>query len=256
MPELDRLLSFGVCLGVIAVLARLAWTRFQKQCLWFFLYLLVLGTEVVLLEFVSVFSDTFGWIYFFFQSANLLVAYGVIREIYGLALQGHAGLAQFGRSVMRWALAAAFGAAGVSLTIDRQVLKGQSLAVHRFLMVERSGDMILLFLILIISVYLAWFPVKLRRNVVIYGWGFALFFAARSFGLLVINILPQAHLVSVSNAMLAAEVACLAFWAFGFRSESADQTTVTGHRWNPGEISRLSDQLDSINEALERFSRK
>jgi len=128
--------------------------------------------------------------------------------------------------------------------------------VHRFLMVERSGDMILLFLILIISVYLAWFPVKLRRNVVIYGWGFALFFAARSFGLLVINILPQAHLVSVSNAMLAAEVACLAFWAFGFRSESADQTTVTGHRWNPGEISRLSDQLDSINEALERFSRK
>jgi len=52
------------------------------------------------------------------------------------------------------------------------------------------------------------------------------------------------------------QIACLVFWIWGFRQESEDRITVTGHRWDPSQMERLTSQLDSINAALERLSRR
>jgi hypothetical protein len=221
-----------------------------------FVYLIAFGTEIALLQLVSPNSESYGYIYFSLQSLNLVLACGVVREIFAQALAGHPGLAEFGRSVVIWGIVSAAAVALLGVALDNEVLPGQSHVVHRYLTMERSGNFILLLLLLMISVYLTWFPVKLRRNVVIYAGGFALFFFARAAGMLAINLLPQQELPVISDTVLVAQIMCFIFWIWGFRRESEDQITVTGHRWNPSEMDRLAAQLNSINSALERLGRR
>ena len=257
VPEdLESVLSILVCVGILALLGRLLQTCFLRVCPWFTAYLLVHGLELVLLETVPVRSNAFGYIYFGFQTANLVIACAVCREVYQLALATHPGLAEFGRTVTYWAAAVAVATALVSVSVDVDVRSGQSIIIHRFFTAERTVNMVLLLLLLLVALYLTWFPVKLRRNILIYALGFAMFFALRSVGLLIVNLLPQTQLRVVSNTLLVLEMVCLTFWIFGLRRESEDEVTVTGHRWDPSQTDRLTQQLDSINTALERFSRK
>lgn len=256
MGTFEAVLSGVAIVAIALVIGRLVQTRFLPVCRWFAAYLAILCVELLLLKLVPVRTNGYGNIYFSFQSVNLFVACGVVREIYQLALRDRVGLAKFGRAVMRWAVVVAVGIAGISLILDSKLRPGQSVIVHRYFTIERVGNSVLLFLLLIMAIYLAWFPVKLRRNILIYSFGFAVFFGARAAGLLVTNLLPQTWLRTVSNGMLVGEALCLGFWIFGFRRDRDDDITTTGHRWNPGEYERLTEQLDSINEVLERYSQK
>ena len=148
---------------------------------------------------------------------------------------------------MRWAVGVSVVIAGFSVLLDPRSTARPVLIVHRFFTLERIGNSILATLLLVIAVYLTWFPVKLRRNIVVYSLGFSIFFAARCVGLLAVNLLPPSQVLLLSNLMLAAEVVCLAFWVFAFTPEKEDQFTITGHRWNPEEYERLNAQLNSIN---------
>ena len=256
MGQIEFFLSIAIVVFDLAVVARLIRTGFSRISVWLVYYLIVLDGEILLLEILPPHSNSLALTYFFAQSANLVIASGAMRELYQLALAGHAGLAQFGRALLYWALAGAVVTAGLGILLDSQPLPGQSIILHRYFTVERTVNFVLLFLFLVIGVYLTWFPVKLRRNIVVYAAGFAVLFAARTVGLLVANLVPQSNLRNVSNLMLGVEVLCLIYWTWGFRKESEDNITITGHRWNPSEIDRLTHQLDSINSAIERFSRR
>lgn len=255
MGGLELALSYLTTCAAVMAVVRLFQTHFIQVGRWFSAYLLVLCGELISLKLITPHTNVYAWTYIAFQSLNLIVACGVIREIYRLALDGHVGLAEFGHSMMRWAVGIVVAASGLSISLDSDVLPGQSRIAHRFFTIERTGDLVLLLLLLVIGIYLTWFPVQLRRNIVIYSIGFMAFFCFRSVGLLMANLLPQAQLRSVSNMMLIAETLCLVAWIFGFRRESEDEITTTGHRWDPSQYERLTAQLDSINAVLERHSR-
>jgi len=252
----ERVASSLIVVCTACLLVRLAVLRTVSIFRFLFAYLVILAAEIVILRLVPLRSNVYGYLYICAQSLNLLVACGAVGEIYARALAGRAGLAAFGRSVVGWAIAAALLLAVLSMALDSQVLPGQSAILHRFFALERSGNFVLLLLLLMVSVYLTWFPVRVPRNVVIYAGGFAIFFLARTAGILAVNLLPQEQLRMISNAMLAVQIACLVFWIWGFRQESEDRITVTGHRWDPSQMERLTSQLDSINAALERLSRR
>src|SRR6185295_3076613 len=120
---------------------------------------------------------------------------------------------------------------------------------------ERTIDSTILMVLLFISGFLLWFPVRVRRNIVVYMTGFVLFYFFRSAGLLVTNLLPYTHRGLLSSVMEGLTLACLLVWIWGLRAEGELETTVTGHRWNAAAAGRLSVQLDEINTALSRFSR-
>jgi hypothetical protein len=114
--------------------------------------------------------------------------------------------------------------------------------------------LILLFL-LIVSVLLVWFPIRVRRNIVVYISGFLLFSASRSGGLLLSNLLPQSDTRLVSTVLLALTLGCLVIWIIGLQPEGELTTATPGYRRNPETMQRLNHQLDSINAALTRFVR-
>jgi len=152
------------------------------------------------------------------------------------------------------ALAAVVAAGGVML--DTIVPPGQSRFTHHFFTAERTLDFAILIFLLLISAFLIWFPVKVRRNIVLYMAGFAVFYLSRTFGLLMINLLPPASLSVVNNVFTVVSFSCLIAWLLGLRRESEDTTTTVGHRWNPAAMERLSGQLDAINATLVRFGRR
>jgi hypothetical protein len=150
------------------------------------------------------------------------------------------------------AIAAAVALSGIRL--DFTIQPGRYPEIHRFLTFERSMNFLTLLFLLIVSALLLWFPIRVRRNIVVYISGFVLFSASRSFGLLLSNLRPQdARLIS--TILLGLTLLCLLIWIAGIQPEGELVTDTPGFRRNPETMQRLSDQLDSINAALTRFVR-
>jgi hypothetical protein len=150
------------------------------------------------------------------------------------------------------AIAAIVALSGI--TLDSTILAGQSRAVHRFATFERSMNIVILLFLLLISVLLLWFPIRVRRNIVVYISGFVLFSASRSFGLLLYNLRPQDARLT-STILLGLTLLCLLIWIVGIEPEGELATATPGYRRNPETMQRLSHQLDSINAALTRYVR-
>jgi hypothetical protein len=190
------------------------------------------------------------------ETANVVLSILVVLELYKLTLASHAALAVLGRKTMAYTMGLAALAATGGVMLDSTVLPGKSRFMHRFVTAERTMDFAILIFLLLISGFLIWFPVKVRRNIVLYIVGFVVFYLSRTFGLLMINLLPLASLSVVNSVFTCFSFCCLIAWLFGLRREREDTTTTVGHRWNPVAMERLSGQLDAINATLVRFGRR
>ena len=116
-------------------------------------------------------------------------------------------------------------------------------------------DAWLLIVLLILSGFMAWFPVRVKRNAALCMAGFVVYFLSRVIGLLLINKV-LAWQGPIDAAMLGTGSACLLVWTMALRPESEESTVVIGHRWDPSAMERLSEQLDAINERLLNSSRR
>lgn len=242
--------------AVLVLLARLSALGLFRIYHNLFFYLLTYTLQFVATAILPIRSPAYSYSYMAGESANLALSVLVVLELYKLALAGQPALAGFGRKTVAYALAlAAFVAAG-GIMLDVTVPPGESRFRHHFFTAERTMDFTILIFLLAISAFLIWFPVKVRRNIVLYIGGFIVFYLSRTFGLLMINLLPPASLKAITNVLMSCSFFCLIAWLFGLRRESQDTTTTVGHRWNPAAMQRLSGQLETINAALVRFGRR
>jgi hypothetical protein len=127
--------------------------------------------------------------------------------------------------------------------------------LQRFYSLERTMDLWMLIFLVIISAFISWFPVRVRRNNALYLSGFFVYFLSRAVGLLFLNLTPAAR-QNLSAAMLAVGAVCLLVWIFALRPEGEKTTVIFGHRWDPAEMERLNHQLEAINSRLMRLARR
>jgi len=255
MAALERVLWYLNFVATLAVLVRLVQCKLWRTYRSLFLYWLAQAAETPVMLQVPLKSTLYDHLYYTAQTVNLILAIGVVLELYREALARHPALAGFGRRSVLVLIGSAALLAASGVMLDATILPGQSVIVHRFLTLERTVGLMVLAFLLLISGFLLWFPVKVKRNVVVYITGFVLFYSCRSGGLLLVNLLPRAALQPMSVILLGCSLACLLLWTFGLRKESEDVTTVTGNRSNAAALERLSEQLDQINTALARFAR-
>jgi len=219
------------------------------------LYLLAYAAEFVATAAIPVNSTLYGYVYMLSESLNVLLSLLVVLELYKLVLVDHPALADASGKAIAYAMAAGALVAGLAATLDSSIRPGQSPVMHRFFTVERSLDLILLVFLVLISGFVAWFPVVVKWNVAIYVTGFGVFYVSRTFGLLAANLLPARWVALVSDVLLGFALACLLLWLFGLRREEGDSIPE-----DPGgraaSAARLTGQLDSINSALLRLGRR
>lgn len=219
------------------------------------IYLAVELTEFVVLLLDPAYGKIYRYTYVAGQGLKTVLGILVVLELYRLALAEQPALARFGQRTVGFVLGAAALLAVCGLALDSSIPPGQTRIVHDFLSFERTMNVCVLIFLVFISLFMVWFPVRLKRNVVLYIWGFVVYSLARSSGLLLINVLPVRYTVPLGTAMLLVRLGCLTVWLIALKPDGERTTTVLGHRWNPAAMGQLTDQLDSINSSLARLSR-
>jgi hypothetical protein len=238
-----------------ALMLRLLLAKLYSTYRSFFLYLTLDLSESVILAIVPFGTKLYLWVYMVGHGVKVMVAVLVVLELYQVGLAAHPALSGFGRKTVGYVLGAAMVLAACGLRLDSSVPQGQAPSLHYFLSFERTMDAWLLVFLVLISLFMAWFPVRLKRNVLIYLGGFVVYFLARSAGLLLTNMLPINSTGPLSSAMLAVSLCCLLTWLATLRPEGEEATVVVGHRWNPSQMEHLTGQLNAINASLVRLSR-
>jgi hypothetical protein len=240
----------------LALLIRLGLCHLVRVYRWLTAYLLAYALAFLVTAPIPVRSKLYGNIYMLAEITNVILSILVVRELVGLTLASHPALAVFSRKTVAYTMGLAALIATGGVMLDSTVLPGKSRFMHRFVTAERTMDFTILIFLLFITAFMMWFPVKVRRNIMLYIVGFVVFYLSRTFGLLMINLLPLASLSAVNNVLACFSFCCLIGWLSSLRREGEDTTEVVGHRWNPAAIERLSGQLDAINATLVRFGRR
>ncbi len=203
-------------------------------------------------------TTAYGNYYFAAQTVKIVVAAFVLMEIYALALEATPALAQFGRNSVGYIIAGAAVFPFALLWFDRSVYTGRHPFIRAFLLFEQTTDGTMAVFLILISIFIAWFPVRLRRNVLVYMSGFIVWALSRSAAMHFIN--QQYTNARVRDAFdivqLCIETGCLLLWLIGLRRQGEARTAVVGHLWNRQEAERLTEQLNAINDGIARLRRK
>ncbi len=202
-------------------------------------------------------TNSYGYFYIGAQAGKIVIAAFLLVEIYSLALEGTPALAQFGRRAVGYIL----GAAGLFPVLA--IFMDHSASIHPklltgFFLFEQTMDATIAIFLNLISLFIAWFPLRMRRNVLVYIGGFIVWFLSRSAASHLVNQFPgnQTATNIISSLQMCISLACLLFWLIGFRREGESRMAVVGHLWDRAEAERLTAQLGAINNNLERLRRR
>jgi hypothetical protein len=241
--------------ATLILVVSLAYHRLHTVYRFFFVYLAADALETAAALIFQRDRKIYAEIYFAGQGIRMLLAVFVVLEIYRIALASQPALARYGKSTVSYVLAAAAVVAAGGFWLDRDAGAGRDAVVRHFATFERTMDAWMLLFLLMISAFMLWFPVRLKRNNFLYIGGFVVYFLARSVGLLLSNAAP-ALVAKLDDGMIATQIICLIAWTIALQPAGEKATVEVGHRWDPDAAVRLQDQLNAINAALLRTPRR
>jgi hypothetical protein len=240
-------------LAAIAVLLlQLFLQRLVASYPFLFAYFLAdLAQTILGLWFVT--PGAYLYIYVVGQSLKTVLAVGVVLELYRLTLERHPALAKFGQRAAGYLLVLLGAMAALGLYLGPPVPPDQRPLLSYCLTFERTMDSSLVVFLVVLSLFLAWFPVRVRRNAAIYIGGFASYFLARWAMAWATTTWPGFR-SPLNVAQLSFSLVCLLAWIALMRREGETQQVVTGRHWNPEEMERLTGKLSAINARLMRIN--
>lgn len=246
-------LTIGLTAAVLVKLWSNGLVRIYKL---FFCYLVVDLFSSIAALLIPYNTKTYGEVYFSTQTFKILIGAFMLAEMYGLALEGRAALAQFVRNSVGYILAAAALIPVIAVFLDRS--PAASPVMRTYSLFEQTMDATMAIFLILILIFMAWFPVQMRRNVIVYIGGFIVWSLSRSAALhLVRQWSGNKYLSMVVNSIeMYIILGCLLAWLLGLRREGETRTAIVGHLWNRGEVEHLTGQLDAINNSLERLRRR
>jgi hypothetical protein len=191
------------------------------------------------------------FIYIGGQAVKVTIAVFVAMELFRLALVQQPALARWGKQAIGYFCAAAAAVVAVFYLLVGTTARVATFqfVVGWFLKFESGMDFAVLIILVLMSIFLIWFPVRARRNTALCIAGFVVYSFQRWTGLLLIWLWPVYRTQS-DTAMLFLSLACFTAWVVLLSRQGENSTVVTGHRWNPLEAARLTGQLDAINARL------
>lgn len=247
--------------AAVVLFVRLYFQRLAGIYPFLIAYLLVQSLELVLARVYAVpgWRNTYARIYFGGQGVKVILVILVVLELFDRALMQQPALARFGRRMLGYSFSLAVAIGLVNLLLDAGAASGVNGLLKPFLRLERSVDLVALILLIVMSGFLLWFPVRAHRNAVYCLAGFMLYSFCRWTGLLLANLWPPnlwpQFNQNLNVALLTVTLVCLAGWTLMLKPEGEKKTVVTGHSWNPDRAERLTVQLNAINSRLERLVR-
>ena len=133
-------------------------------------------------------------------------------------------------------------------------------AINRLLglgfVLERAISSAALLALLAMLIFIWWFPVQMPRNLAVFSAGFAAFFATTTSVWLAHTYVSHLQVGFVSQVEVVLHAACFAYWLLALNRAGETKPVRLGHSWGPAEQQRLVGQLEAMNDALLRASRR
>lgn len=229
------------------LLLRLLFSGLYKSYRFFFLYLIVVCVQGIVPFFVRTRTNAYGW-WFFATEALIVVLYAlIVLELYSLVLRELPGIASIARRYIQIAILIAIAVSALLLSLERT----PNTWIARLFSFERPIVTSLVCFVFLITGFLAYFPIRLNRNVIYYTIGYAFYFTSNGIALFLRNTGHEWDSF-LSPALLAVSTACLIFWTFALRGTREQETQIIRHSHDRMQEERLLKQLDAVNASLLR----
>ena len=247
----DQQLLLGVqTCALVGLIIRLWWTGLYRNYRWFFSYLLMALLQSAVLPFVPYRSLAFRNTWLVTEGLNVCAYILVVLELCKILLNGLPGITTVARRYIQWTLAIAIGGSLLLLEAERAPLS----IIGYFFACERAIISSLLFFVLLLMLFLVYYPIPLNRNVITYSMGYAAYFLTKAAAIFLRNLTPTWYR-GVSTALLSISTVCLLFWLFGLRRSGENREIVVGRSWSSEDEEKLLSQLKAINASLSRTVR-
>jgi hypothetical protein len=251
LPPLEEFLV-GLQTLVLAGLCFRMWQAgLYRIYIYFFGYLLLLLLQPAILPLAGYGTVAYGYAWLAAEAAALCFYTLIVLECYAKVLQNLAGIASISRRYIKTILPLAMLASVLLMGLERT----PKTLFQYFYALERAVVSSLLICVLLMTAFLAYYPIPLSRNVIIYSVGYAVYFLAKAVALFVRNVSNERQ-SQISATLLAVSAACLLFWMIGLNRSGEAKAVVIGHKWQSGDEERLISQLTAINAGLSRAARK
>jgi hypothetical protein len=201
-------------------------------------------------------NNVYAYGYTFTQPIDWVLKVLVVLELYSLVFQNYKGLASMSRWAVIGGLTIAVLLSSLPLSAELSHSAQQQIIVRCDLVVSRGLDASLVVFLLLISAFLAWFPVPLSRNIVVYSWVYAVYFIVGAIGNLVDNLGGERLWSVASVALVGKDLVCIGLWAWLLNRAGESKTVVVRHAWTPQREEQLVAQLTAINASLTRSARR
>jgi hypothetical protein len=258
LSQLERLLWRGEIALLAVLVFRLAQTGLARHYIWFYALLWVSLLQAVVVAAFKPNPNTDWYAEFYLLTQPLLWFLYIVTvlELYGAILREHPGIATLGRRTLMAGLVVAVAVSGLTLQADLQGPSTNARILVYYGVVERGIAFSLVVFLVIMLLFLARYPIPLKRNLAVHAIVYSVFFLSSALALFVMNVTGFEVRRMVSTALLAIADACLVAWLVLLRPAGEEQTVVLRQRLTPQDEVRLLEQLEALNASLSRSLRK
>lgn len=232
------------------LLWKLLRSRLSDTYRYFTIYIGFELLRIVVLGFIPVRTNLYGWIYFLTQPVIWCLYLLVILELYQLSLRDHNGLMSFGRRAMLLALGASTAVSLLTLMVELQSHASMQTFIAALVTADRLVVSSLLVFNLLLMAFLSYFPVSMRRNAIVHVRIFTVYFLVKAAILLARTVTSPQLWPALNLALGSLVICCLAAWLLKLRLEGEQIPARSSYRANAFDEERLMSQLDSINKTL------
>jgi len=242
----------GLCLALVA---RLALLRLARQYPALVTALGVGALRALLLSNLNFRSTAYGVAYVVTEPLTWASNAWVAFEIYQKVLQSYQGISALGRKSLAAGLAISAGIACIT-SVRNIRWTGELYPVLLVTAALSQGvSLTLLIFLVLISLFILWYPIPLKRNLLFYALGYSLVFISLGLGFFLRSAFGPQMARTVSYTHLAVWVGCLVFWLIGLRQSGEVVSTTMGSALRAGDQDRLLAQVEALNSLLLRTTR-
>lgn len=249
LPLHEYILALAGSIALALLIVRLLTARLVRQYKYFFCYL-----AIDLLQTVAPFFIPFRatlYFYFFLATEALMLCFYVliVFELYSVVLRDLKGIA----TVARWFTAAALAISIAVPLLLRSALPQPRYPIEQVFLFEIPVVSSLVVFILLLSLFLAYYPIPLHRNGLVYAAGYAVYFLSKATLLFLNNVESSTWLRACSTTASIVATLSIVFWALFLNREGERRTVIAGHRWSTaGAQVQVLERLRELNESLLR----
>jgi hypothetical protein len=256
LSRVETWLTVLSALATAALAFRMAREKLHRIYPFFYTWLIAEVIRAAVLLPMRPRRSLYAWTYVFTEPVIWLLYFLIVWELYSLVLRSHPGIATAGKRTMLVTMTVALVLVAVSLQSDLSN-PGQPFPILLFIHVGgRAVVSTLGVFLLLVTLVLLKFPIRLSRNAVYYCVGYAVFFCVKAAVLLWRNILGPESAQYTSIVNLAVANACIFFWLLKLSGAGENRPNPLTARWSPAEAGRLLAQLKNINDTLSALPRK